>query len=210
YQVNKTNKSAIKYILFAFFLVAIIVFFLWDSLPIGSKIDLTISSFQAYISGENKITSLGERLEMWRASWYAFLQKPLFGWGWSNSDVYFSQFREQGIIALNRNTGHPHNQYLLFISELGILGFTAFMVMLLYPIQYFIRKISSFNALGDNNGAFICLLPIILYEAILEFSLTDDSLSQRHFILIMTIITIFSFTFVTKIENKNTQTSNGN
>lgn len=210
YQLSKTNKAVIKYLLSLLIIFVVIVSLFWGSLPISSRIDNVINSYGSYVSGADKNTSLGIRFELWRASWYAFLEKPLFGWGWNNFDVYLAHFRDTGLLdanAVGRDFGHPHNQYFLFLGELGFIGFITFSLMLIYPIQYFIRKVILYNSQKDRSNAFVFLLPIIAYEAILEFCMVDDSLSQRHFMLPLIIITIMSFTFASKIEKNKLSNS---
>jgi O-antigen ligase len=201
YQLSKTNKAAVKVLLASFLVVAIVVFIEWKHLPIEKKLHQTLNSLHEYFSGENKATSLGARFEMWRASWYAFLDKPLFGWGWDRSDDYFKYFFNKGIIQLPKlDFGHPHSQYFLFLGQMGLLGFIAFISMLIYPIQYFIRTITAFNKTANISGAFICLLPLAIHEAVMEFSLSDDSLSQRQFLLILTTMTLFCISLISRAE----------
>jgi len=203
YQQYKSNKAAIKYILAACALLMLIIFIFWDILPLAPRIERTINSFQQYIDGDTKNTSLGIRLEMWRASWFALLDKPIFGWGWNNTGIYMAHFRELGLvdpIALpaSRHLGHPHNQYFLFLGELGLLGFISFMTMIIFPLQHWIRGLFQANKLGDTNKAYQYLLPIVTYEAVLEFCLFDDALSQRSFMLLLIIITTLAFTLESK------------
>lgn len=200
YQQAKTNKSSIKYILSASFIMVLLIFFLWDKLPLGPRIEQTIHSINLYFSGD-KYSSVGARFEMWYASWLAFLEKPIFGWGWGNTKTYLAYYLELGAVDQNgiyKLFGHPHSEYFLFLAELGITGFIIFIAFLLYPLLYFSRALIYLNTKKDNINTFLCLLPIITLESTLVFCIADDSLSGRPPMLILVIITIFSFALISK------------
>jgi O-antigen ligase len=159
YQAAKTNKNAVKYSLIGLSLMVVLCFVFWGSLPIESRIHQTVHSLQQYASGVNKHYSIGIRFEMWRASWLAFLDKPLFGWGWNNFDVYREHFWGLKMVDIpNRSFGHPHSQYFLFLGELGLIGSVAFFAFLIYPLQYFVRKIRQCNAERNLQGAYVCVV----------------------------------------------------
>ena len=205
YQISRTHKAAIKYTMAGLVAVIVISVIFWDNLPISQRIEQTVNSLQAYLAGGNKHTSIGVRFEMWRASWHAFLENPLFGWGWNNYAQYAAKFKELGIVDLPaKEIGHPHSQYFLFLGEMGLLGILSFVTFLLYPVQHFIRKISQFNARADGHSAIICILPIIAFETIIEFCLSDDTLSQRHFMLILTVLTVWTMILIKKVKINTT------
>lgn len=209
FQQFKTNKSSIKYILSTAFLMLLIIALSWDYLPLGHRIEQTLNSFNQYISGERLDTAIGARLEMWRASWLAFLEKPIFGWGWNNTESYFIYFLEKGLVdkrAFFNIFGHPHSQYFLFLTELGLIGFISFMAMMLYPAQFFIRKLIRLNFLHDTNSSFLFLLPIIVYESLFIFCISDDTLSVRSHVLIMVIISTFCFSLSSKFTKEGRPT----
>ncbi|WP_455199579.1 O-antigen ligase family protein [Kaarinaea lacus] len=195
----RINKSAIKVFLPVFIIVCITIFIFWDDLPIAHRAGKAITSLQLYFSGENKATSAGIRLEMWRASWYAFVDKPLFGWGWNNTNILLAHYKDLGVIdekAIFKNFGHLHNQYGQFLAELGLIGFSIFMAAIIYPLIYLIKNFFKYYSNGDVDSATICLIPIILCEAILVCCLFDDTLSQRHFLYLLIIITSFVMAYI--------------
>lgn len=199
FHMLRTNKAAIKYLLLLLILIMASLYLLWDYLPLERRIEDATATLQAYMSGENKATSVGYRLEMWRATLYALSEKPWFGWGWNNFDIYFSKYVESGLISGgDKQFGHPHSEYFLFLGELGIVGFLVFMTVLIYPLVYFVRKLRRFNLAADARGAQICLLAIIIHEAMMIFSLVDDNLSQWHFLLMLTVSTVALFSLLAK------------
>jgi O-antigen ligase len=65
----------------------------------------------------------GDRLIWWKAALQTFEQMPLLGVG-------FNQFR-----AYHDFAGTPHNQYLKLLSETGLLGLGAFLLLKLWLIR---------------------------------------------------------------------------
>ncbi len=74
--------------------------------------------------------TLSQRLELWKASWLAFKSKPLIGWG--TGDVFIAV--DYGLTSLDSKLENyrmkPHNQYLVLLLNLGVVGTIA--VFLLY------------------------------------------------------------------------------
>ena len=88
-------------------------------------------------SGNPSGHSLTQRMELWRASFVAFREKPWLGWG--TGDLFIAV--EYGLNAIDSQMDNfkmkPHNQYLLFLLTLGLLG-SVFM----YALYIFYVKTS--------------------------------------------------------------------
>jgi O-antigen ligase len=70
-------------------------------------------------------SSLFEREMMFRNAWLQFRDHPLFGAGVSNWRMLQAQYGVGGTAHLNRGMvrfEHPHNEYVLFLAEQGIVG----------------------------------------------------------------------------------------
>ena len=68
--------------------------------------------------------SFTKRIEIWRATWIAFTQYPILGWG--TGDVL--QAIDFGLEKMNskleeHRLRHPHNQFLHVLVMMGIVGF---------------------------------------------------------------------------------------
>jgi O-antigen ligase len=101
-----------------------------------------IASFNTGNSS-NAAGAVGERLEMWRTAWQAFLEHPLAGIGLDQFGVYV---REQAA-AGNASPAiakyvHPHSEYL---ESLVAGGLPALLVLLLFftvPLVFFARRLN--------------------------------------------------------------------
>lgn len=119
----------------------------WLHPMVKERINTTVKSLDVYMSQDDvnhwsRQTSLGTRLEMWRAGWQIFLENPVFGVGIGAYDAAAKEGQER----FNVNTSayshyHPHNQYISELSTKGLPGFILLICLLALPVTYaFVRK----------------------------------------------------------------------
>lgn len=81
-----------------------------------------VTQYQAF-----ELTSLGLRIDMWLLALNNFLQHPLLGTGIGTyhqiAAVHFAHF---AAADLAYTVIHPHNQYLFFAMEYGVIGLAGF------------------------------------------------------------------------------------
>lgn len=86
--------------------------------------------------GINKLDQ--NRHELWRVSWEAIKERPLFGYGLGSSDkiIHHSEFMESTGFKVPEILNHSHNQFLTMWLELGLAGiFTVLAILLIYLKQ---------------------------------------------------------------------------
>ena len=79
-------------------------------------------------------STLTMRADLWRASFQALKRKPLIGWG--TGDIYkaVDYGLEKNNSKLEFQQAKPHNQYLLLLISLGVVGFILFFVFYVYAV----------------------------------------------------------------------------
>lgn len=91
------------------------------------RVHLAIS--EARNSEKMEITSIGGRINFWKHTWELVSQKPVTGWGTgSYHEQWCNYVTEPGWCEFGSR--HPHNQYLLFWMENGLLGMLLFVGLL--------------------------------------------------------------------------------
>lgn len=89
-------------------------------------------------------TSVGQRLEMWRAAWTMFLQHPFWGIGTGAFQQTINRFIKDGKAAsFVRDYDHPHNDYLNALAGSGIVGFAVLIAILFLPLRRFWHAVNS-------------------------------------------------------------------
>ncbi len=96
-----------------------------------------ISSFT-----ENPNTSIGLRLQFWKNSWEIIKDNPLVGVGTGDFKMEYAgvnRARSPAMVA----TDNPHNQYVLVLSQFGLMGLAALLAV-------FWAQIRQAMAVGDE------------------------------------------------------------
>ena len=103
----------------------------WTSSTLQQRVRLAIE--EAAASDRMEITSIGGRINFWKNTWALIEQRPLVGWGTGS-------YHEQWCRAVNTaewcafGRWHPHNQFLFFWMENGLLGFLLYASLVGIPL----------------------------------------------------------------------------
>jgi hypothetical protein len=76
--------------------------------------------------------SFAQRIELWKGSWIAFKEKPIFGWG--TGDIFIAVRYGLETMESKMENYHmkPHNQYLFFCLPSALLDPLPFMQVISY------------------------------------------------------------------------------
>lgn len=173
--------------------VGVLIMLLLPHLPLMGRLETTWLNVNKYFMNGDYVSSIGYRFEMWRAAWYGFLEKPFLGWGFNSFDEIFTKFRDLGVVGGSPGHlwGHPHNDYMLLLSEMGIVGFFFAMSILLYPAILFLKGMRQAVLEQSDTMLYLSLTGLVLVEVIMEFMLSDQSFTMRypfHFYLVLVLL----------------------
>ena len=171
-----------------FFSAALIVIFisLMNVEIVNGRIMSAVNNIENYINekniNSNKInTSVGLRLEMWRASQYAIKTHPLFGIGAANHPEFIKKYIEQGEVHPGVGMhSHLHNSFVEVISSKGIVGLIILLMLFYYPV-YVVWK--------NRERCIKCYMYVIIFSA----SLTAMSIGESMLINKNNAVTHFIF-----------------
>jgi O-antigen ligase len=98
-----------------------------------ARVDQGISDITSYKEGEQK-TSLGIRFAYYHNYYQVFKEKPIFGWGTAG---YNNAYNKVNAVSPYKAEGsNPHNMYLLFMIQFGLVGLFIFLWLFVYQIYY--------------------------------------------------------------------------
>ena len=100
-----------------------------------------------YLSGDDKVSSIGERLDMWKIGSKAFLEHPISGWSLKELDYYKKDLADKDVVTkASISFSHLHNQFIDELVKKGIVGGIAILSVFIIPLYLFYR-----NAVGQLN-----------------------------------------------------------
>jgi O-antigen ligase len=140
-------------------------------IPPNGKISLVpLDSHPGEYSLSIADSSVGKRLEMWRAAWRLFLNHPLLGVGTGAYKVKTNVLIKTGQVAPFISTyDHPHNDYLDTLASRGLLGLAVLCAILLIPTLRFVRAMSSQEGARHAIG----LAGVLTVAGFAIYALTD-------------------------------------
>lgn len=145
---------------------------------IRHSIDRANTDIAEYMHGKTD-TSIGLRLEFYQNSLQLIRLHPLLGTG---TGSFTQSYRElTGHIKGNRATSNPHNDYLKLMVELGILGFTALIALLISALQ---------QTKGIARYRFYWVQGLILSMALasLANSFFTDNVTSAAFVVLLSLL----------------------
>lgn len=117
-----------RIVLITGFAVLIISIFAFNG-KAQQRISLGINDVQGYIFSDNPYTSIGARLHMWNSSLSAISDSPLIGHGIGSYPIVIEKVFDDAKMC-SIGCLHPHNQYIFYLLEFGIIGFLIFFTFL--------------------------------------------------------------------------------
>lgn len=165
---------------------------------ITSRVSMVASEFSEYFHhdasmdlGRILTTSVGIRFEMWNSALIIIKDNPVLGVGPGNMGTEITRLVEQGIIFKTNFLepeeilgAHTHNAYLEILGTQGIVGLSALLMMLFYPLYVFIKN--------KHHDMRIASLGIILMSGFMIFSLTEMPFIHDNFSSIfITFLSVF-------------------
>ncbi|MCF6254437.1 MAG: O-antigen ligase family protein [Thiomicrorhabdus sp.] len=189
------DRRQLLFLCFKVFALALVLFLLWEFLPVQGRIESAFKGLIDYFSENGFIDgSVGARLEIWKVTLLAIQDfnwfTLLFGQGFLSFMAHFEQAQLAGVTSLSLLAVHPHNDFLKLLFEFGIFGLILFSAIFIYPMFLLLKEIK-----GQANFYHV-LAGILLIEMLLEFMLTDSAVFTKQLLytyLFLIFILLISF-----------------
>lgn len=162
-------------------LFSLVALFAVAGLAIVSQVDLVtkraevaVEEFGDYFEEGRNSTSVGLRLDMWKAGLAAFLENPVIGSGPEGTEQVIAGLIAKGEIHPEVDSfRHLHNQYIDMMARYGLLGLASYLVLLGVTFTSFLQEtrseIPSVKALAFGGLLFVCLHGVVnLTQSMLE------------------------------------------
>ena len=190
---------------FLVILTGIMMLYFTPQTGLQERVEVTSSNITRYINSKEvddpaRATSLGTRLESWKAGWMIFLEYPVVGGGWTNYQINTQKLVDKGLVNQSAaNWTHPHNQFLSSLAKGGGVGLIATVILFLFPAIIFYRTIR-LNTDGFIRS--IGLAGLVFVIAFVIFNLTETFLERTRPIM---FYAFYLSVFFALIELKTTK-----
>jgi len=140
-------------------------------LPVKKRVDIAINEVVDYYS-DNRMSSVGHRLEMWKASYLSAKDHNFLGAGENSFKSEMKRLAQEGKVHKSlQNFVDPHSQYFNALLDQGIIGLASLLLIFFIPFKVL------FSNLKDNNESHTSVMfSSALLLVFLEFMLTISAL----------------------------------
>lgn len=149
----------------ALILIALLAGFFSTTSIVRDRVNQGFNDIQQYEEKVNPDTSLGIRLQLWKASWHIFVENPVLGVGGSNFAGALKNLAQQGMISPDAATfPHSHNEVLFSMATYGMVGLIAILATYFVPLYIFVQEMQHSNreiVAAAAMGASLCIGYII-------------------------------------------------
>lgn len=146
------------------------------------RINITGTNIAKYIQGENKNSSLGQRLMMWEISADIFKEHPFIGTGLGDFQGEVKARMERKETELSHAWPHAHNIYFNFLATTGLFGLLTLLLVFGSPLTL-LSKWSKDCSFVDLKFLAVSILTFMM------FGLTEDWFSRS--VLVIAFVVSF-------------------
>lgn len=183
------SRLGVKRILVILSLVILTMFMLYQNQGVGvsQRVNKAFSDLDGYfLHGEYK-SSLGQRMEMFKAAWILFKEKPWYGF---QPESFITQAnrleKESKINPVYDNLAHPHNEFLTELYSRGLPGFLVLLAVYFFPLIVFAKRY-----FGQHQP--LALLGFVIPLMYTIFSLSESMLTRLHSLEFYLVIMFYLF-----------------
>lgn len=167
------NKAALAVLLIG--TVGLLGYFFVD--PIRQRMDMIYSDLALFAAG-NADTSIGGRLQLWKAALHLFAESPLVGVGADGFGKAMDGLSASGFItpyAAMAGKGEVHNEILANTVRFGIFGLIFILAIYFVPFYLFLRAAKS--GIRQQKGA--AMMGMCLTLGFFMFGLTVETFDLK-------------------------------
>lgn len=136
----------------------------------------TVNDIKVFAAGGN-VSPDGVRLEMYRITSDMIKEKPIAGHGIGTWELHYPE-RAKGLLSETMAT--PHNDYLLYAAEIGIVGLAALLWIWLTQLVVAVR-------IGGTNGMRLLTIGVAIMFGGLVNAILRDALFGIAFMVLLSI-----------------------
>lgn len=112
---------------------------------VKERVDAATSNVSEYMSGDavSRENSLGLRFDLWKVAIETFRRSPVWGTSYEGRAAVKKEMIEAGVVSEHigvQGTGSAHNELLNAMSQKGVLGLMAILLLYWVPFNFFRKR----------------------------------------------------------------------
>jgi O-antigen ligase len=143
-------------------------------------------------------TSVGQRVQLWRASLQLFAENPLYGVGKGRLKPALERVHERGGLEAQTVNERAHSDFFSTIAELGAIGVVSLLVFYFGTSVYFWRNLRA----ADDTVRTAAYSGLALSFSTIIFGLTIDVLVP---VMVTVLIALLTATFLAIIHSRKAE-----
>jgi O-antigen ligase len=148
--------------------VSILFYISYSAIPIFNAKIVDAKKSVVKIIKQDYHTSIGYRVALVHVGVEVFKEKPIFGWGIKDNFEAIKQITKQKefrhlAFTYNVLNHHYHNQYIIYATQLGVLGLILFLLLFYY--------LSKTDAKNDELNKIKFILIVVIMISLLSTEL---------------------------------------
>lgn len=162
--------------LVAMLVAALLAMMFMPRASVSARVGQGVESLQEYAQGDTG-SSLGVRLEMWRAGWQLIQEKPLFGWGEGRLEARRDQWVAEGRFnpGISRYD-QLHSDVVDALARRGVAGLLSLLALYLVPLVFFWRYWQQGSKTGNREAQAFALCGALIVVAFMGFGMSQSML----------------------------------
>ncbi|GLR64365.1 O-antigen ligase family protein [Marinospirillum insulare] len=170
----------IKFVILSMVFIFISAIYLLPQTGVKERVSQAVENIRDYTVGDNKHTSVGLRLDMWKGALNLISEKPISGWGWGGYKERMQELVDEKDFPQFAADHHTHNEYLDNYGKRGLLGLVSLLALYLVPFSLFARHLTNSNIEIRSLATMGALLPV----AFMDFGLTQTFFSHNSGVMV--------------------------
>jgi O-antigen ligase len=161
------NNTKLKLVIFGLFTAMLLL--ASSTQIVQNKITTAITGVQGWHTGDGKLSSTGERLNMWTIGLEVAKKSPWIGYGYRNANDAVQKYTQQDV-----GYTHLHNEYITNLVSAGAIGLLSLLALLFIPLRIFYKK------LKNENAYYYASMGVLLSVSYITFGFTHIAFGEEH------------------------------
>jgi O-antigen ligase len=146
-----------------------------------------------------QVSSIGLRLEVWRAAWLIFKEHPIIGVGSGEFNAALQEKVATGEVANIFIFDHAHSEPLHLLTILGLIGFIGYGILYAGLLYYFYCSLLESN----NERQYLSFLGLLVVGGSLIFGLTNYSFGHQVNVVFLAVMTVCLAGMISSLERSS-------